>query len=374
MNTTLWNKAFTALARNTNLATWGNWALNSGIQAGAVGILDPTTGSFTPITQMPGADILSNQVGYSWSLESSSVHRTESSVDFKGGYKDPSSGVTVNAGLQVEWGFSEEGGISSQATIVGEDMVNDFTSLMQEQYDWLYKQAKAANYVTPSGILQGFGMITHVRRCNGGINLGSLTKESTFSLTGSVDGVKQMTGGGSASGSIKGSYKDMKASASFERHNWPSGANEVPPTDVGITYQFATFSGKTIMPSWIMPIQDFTIHLDNAHGGTYIVDMTVTYNIPGSSDVQTKKVTAPGGQYKTIDGIPLNAYNLEVKCSFRAGDTFHFNWPNPAANWLTGQRTIDCSGVWPWKSVAKVRAVTPPSVDSTVSLDTLQLQ
>ncbi|MTB50045.1 hypothetical protein [Lewinella sp. W8] len=368
MSNTLWNQAFTGLIRNTNQAAWGNWSLSTGIQAGAVGILDPNTGSFTAITQIPDAKIINSKAGYSWSVESSSAHRTESSVEFKGGYDDPSSGVKVNAGLKVDWSFSEEGGISSQATIVGENMVSDFTSLMQKNYAWLLQQARDANYVNGDGILQGFGMITHVKLCNGGINLGSLSKDSTFSLTGSVDGVKQMTGGGSANASIKGSYKEMNSSSSFERHNWPAGANEVPPSEVGISYQFASFNGKTIMPSWIMPLQNFTINLDNAHGGTYIVHMTATYNVPGQDKPVSQEVTAPGGQQKVISGIPLNATNLKVQCAFEAGDTFHFSWPNPIATWLTGQRTIDCGGVWPWGSKCTLRKVTTAVESNYVEL------
>jgi hypothetical protein len=59
----------------------------------------------------------------------------------------------------------------------------------------------------------------------------------------------------------------------------------------------------------------------------------------------------------TIDGIPLEATDLKIKIHFRAGDDFYFSVPLPLALWLTGQCTIDLSGVWPWGSKAVIREV-----------------
>ena len=94
---------------------------------------------------------------------------------------------------------------------------------------------------------------------------------------------------------------------------------------------------------------------DNGHGGTYIGNVTVTYNVPGQTDKVTKTTSASGGETRTIDGIPLDVTNLDVTVSFEAGSKFYFRWPRPISTWLIGQRTIDMSGVWPWGSHAKLR-------------------
>jgi len=58
-----------------------------------------------------------------------------------------------------------------------------------------------------------------------------------------------------------------------------------------------------------------------------------------------------------MDGIPLNASNLKLKVDFEARATYYFKWALPITTWLTGQRTIDLSGVWPWGAHATVREV-----------------
>ena len=35
----------------------------------------------------------------------------------------------------------------------------------------------------------------------------------------------------------------------------------------GITFQFASFDNKLIMPNWVMPPMDFAVHFDDAHSG-----------------------------------------------------------------------------------------------------------
>ena len=41
-----WNAQFTQLIRKSNNVLWGNWTLSSEVAPGAVGILDPSSGSF----------------------------------------------------------------------------------------------------------------------------------------------------------------------------------------------------------------------------------------------------------------------------------------------------------------------------------------
>lgn len=352
---TKWNIAFTNILRQTNQASWGNWNLSPDIKPGAVGFIDPDTGSFTLVNALPNAKIVSLNSPEDWTIESSSVHKTESDIDFKGGYKDPSSGKEVNVGLKVDWSFSEEGSLASNATVVTHDHVDNFGIMLQKNYDWLLEQAESVGWAPNKVIAQGFGMITNAKFCTGGVNIASLDKESDFSITGSVDGVTAMTGGGTASASLKGSYKETDQTKAFESHLWPSEVDSVAPQNIGISYQFASFDGKLIMPTWITPLSGFTVILDNAHGGSYIGNCTVSYNVPGKKDPVTQGTHVPGGQNHTIDGIPLNATNLKIEVDFEAGSTFHFSRSAPLAQLPSGVIAIDMSGVWPWGAHAKIR-------------------
>jgi hypothetical protein len=356
LDTNFWGRAFTDMIRQTTQTAWGNWVLNPAVVPGAVGILDPATASFTHVATIPDAKIITLSAPEAWVLESSSVRQTESEVDFKGGYLDPSSGKEVNVGLDVVWTFSREGSLLSNATMTGRSLVDSFGLLMHQHFDWLLEQARSVGYATrDGGIRQGFGMITGVQICQGGINIGSLNENSSFSLVGSIDGVNAMTGGGEIKASVKGSYKETNKSKAFESHLWPSEADKAASHELGLVYQFATFQGKLIMPTWIQPIDGFRVIFDNAHGGTYIGKCTVEYMTPDASAPHRLETSVPGGQVHSLDGIPLDAYDLKINIHFVAGDDFHFSFDSPLSTWLTGQCTVDLSGVWPWGSHAKIR-------------------
>jgi hypothetical protein len=356
LDTNVWNRAFTDMIRQTTRTAWGNWTLNPSIVPGAVGIVEPEMGSFTYVATIPDAKIIALSAPEAWTLESASIRQTESEVDFKGGYLDPSSGKEVKVGLDVAWTFSNEGSLVSNATMTGRSLVDAFGLLMQKHFEWLLEQARSVGYASrDGGIRQGFGMITHVQMCQGGVNIGSLNDNSSFSLVGSIDGVNTMTGGGEVNASVKGSYKETNKSKAFESHLWPSEANKAAPHEIGLVYQFATFHGKLIMPTWIQRLDGFRVIFDNAHGGTYIGKCSVEYTTEGSSEPHTLEITVPGGQIHSLDGIPLDAYDVKVSVHFVAGDDFHFPFDAPLSEWLTGQCTVDLSGVWPWASHAKIR-------------------
>jgi hypothetical protein len=352
-----WNIGFTNMIRTTNGAAWGNWTLNPGIVPGAVGILDPKTGSFTPVGTLPGAKVTLLKSPEDWVIESSSVHRTSSEVDFKGGYHDPSTNTDVKVGLDVAWSFATEGSIVSSATIQGVAQVDDFGSAMAQNFDWLKAQAKDVGFATADGIIQGFGVVTSVKRCLGGINIGSLTSDSSFSLTGSVEGVNAITGGGDVSVGVHGSYKDTNQTKSFESHIWPAEADKAAAGEVGISYQFASYDGTTIMPTWIKELSGFAVVFANNHGGTYIGNCKVSYEriIDGKTNPYSKSTSVGGGETSTIDGIPLDATNMQIHVQFDAGDEFNFSFRRPVTTLLAGSCTVDMSGVWPWGSHATLR-------------------
>lgn len=114
-----WNKAFTNILRENDRTVWGNWTLNPTVISGAVGIIDAETGEFTHLGNMPGAQLVPLLAPQDWFVESTGVRRTQTQVDFKGGYTDPSTGLTVDVGTQVDWSFSRESSLSSNAHVSG---------------------------------------------------------------------------------------------------------------------------------------------------------------------------------------------------------------------------------------------------------------
>lgn len=356
MDSTFWNIALTNMIRRTNRAAWGNWALNPEVVPGAVGILDPVTGSFTQVAMIPNAQIKTFKSPQAWVIESSTVRRTETDIEFKGGYLDPSSGIEVTAGLDVSWGFASEGSLASNATITGESQVDNFGTVMADNYDWLLQRAREVGFATEDGIVQGFGMITKVQNCSGGINIGSLNEDSSLSLVGSVDGVNVLTGGDINAG-VKGSYKEINETKAFESHIWPENADTTANGEVAISYKFASYDGKLIMPTWIKKLSGFSVTFDNQHGGTYIGHCLVKYDLTVNGEQTTfeKRATVRGGQTETLDDIPLDATNIQINIEFVAGSSFNHSFKMPLTDLLGGTCTVDMSGVWPFGSHAEIR-------------------
>ncbi|MDQ6436933.1 hypothetical protein RB623_23020 [Mesorhizobium sp. LHD-90] len=357
METKNWNILFTSIIRRTNLAAWGNWALNPDVEPGAVGILEPTTGAFTRVASLSELNIRKVDTSEEWSIKDSSVRRTQTEVDFKGGYEDPTTQTEVNVGLKVSWEFSQEGSISSNATLVSKQSVDNFGVAIKSRFDELLVMARSVNYATPdgNGIRQGFGVVTHTMEASGGANVASLNKDSTFSLTGSVDGVKIMTGGGTVKGDLRGSYKDTQESKAFESRLWPVKSNEAAKTLTALSYQFASFQGTTIMPTWITPVHSFRVFFDNRHGGTYIGRCKVTCKSAAHGGNWEGKVDCWGGAIQVISNVPLDATDLVILVDFAAGADFSFPIPSPITEWLTGECTVDLSGVWPWGAHAEIK-------------------
>lgn len=354
-----WNQAFTNLIRQAHANAWGNWQLDASIAVGAVGYVDPDTGSFVQVTSIDQARFKKVRLNNAqdWVLESSGTQRSESTVDFEGGYLDPSSGVEVTVGTQIKWGFSDEMGLASNASVVAVENMDNFGVVLQNLQPWLAGIAKSVGYGDGTDIVQGFGVITSAIIAGGVVNVASEQSNNTFSITGSVDGVAAMTGDGSVTARLGGSYKDTNSSKSVDSHIYPSQANTRADGEVAIAFNFASFDGQMILPSWVQKLDPLSICCDNAHGGTYIADVTVTYNyeVDGKRLQGRQTTSVPGGQQSTIGGIPLNATNLQVAIHFEAGSDFTFTWQMPCTSWLSDTQTIDMSGVWPWGSHAVVR-------------------
>lgn len=346
-----WNLLFTKLIRDGRPAYWGNWTLDPKVAVGAVGIVDPSSGNFTLVKEkLPQLSTDNRSVPNQWKLSSTHVHRTQSSVNLDGSATDPETGTKITAGTEIKWGFSSVGSIASEFGISSESYASDLTQLTQPaNLDWLSNQAAAVSMGNGGSIAQGFGVVTSVIYASSGLNVGSQDDTSSFSLTGSVGALQDMLGGADG----KGSYVSSNQTASVDQHLWPYQPNSVASGPIPIAFTFASYQGQLLIPNWITQLGALKILFNNKPGCTYITDIKLSYDTPQGPVQQEFKLS--GGISKTIGNIPLTATNIKVSVTFKGvsnDDHYHFSWPSPLGQWLTGAREIEMSGVWPGKTSA----------------------
>jgi len=348
---TNWNNNFTVLLRDSKPNYWGNWALEQNIKAGSICIIDDATNTITSLEMdLPGASAIKKSISQKWEISSKDVTEKRTNVDIGGSAKDPETGDKIQAGLNVSWGFSHEGSLVSDFSLDKESILDDWFNQINNNMDWLKTNAKKVHMLTDDGIVQGFCVITNVIYANSGLNIGAKSNTSSFSIEGSVSGVKSMIG--EASG--KGSYTSIKSQSQAESSIWPSEADIVSESSVPIAFTVASFDGNLIIPDWTHLISSFELILNNKHGGTYIAHGVLTYDV-GKQKI-TKKNKASGGMQSAIRDIPVNALNLVYKVSFSASGTKkEFKWGSPINIWKSGCRHIDVKGVWPGSPSAKDR-------------------
>ena len=329
--------------------------MNQYIKPGAVGIIDSSTGNFTLVNEsIPGAEIVESNFSSDWYIKSSNVTEKQSNVTLDGSATDPETGEKITAGLQVTWGFKDEGSLCSKFATSKESSLKDFSTLINSQMAWLEKQAESVNMKTSNGISQGFCVVTDVIYAHSGLNVGANNNSSNFSIQGSVSGINSMLGNSASGG---GSYVSSSESNSMDEHIWPSTADTLPTTDIPIAFAVTSFDGTFIIPNWTHLLSSFELILDNAHKGTYIAHGTLTYDVNGVQ--HSRKNSASGGMKSTIGDIPINALNLVYKVSFTSSKTKKtFSWGSPINQWLSGVRHIDVKGVWPGKPSATDREAT----------------
>lgn len=345
------NKKFTQLIRKSLGAYWGNWGLNPDIQPGAVGIVDTETGNFHMVSdKMQGitnGDLKDFYASNIWQLSSESVSRKETNVKLDGTYVDPESGIKIDAGLEVKWSMQKAGSIVSEFAVSKGTHLQDFGTLIRNNLDWLALKAETVGMGKDGKISQGFGVITGVIFAHSGINVGSNQENNSFSITGSVNGVKATLG--QAAG--KGSYLSTKSEKNLDMHIWPEHPDTIALKEVPIAYSFASFEGRTIIPNWITHLGCLEIILNNRVGSTYITDISLEYKTP--EGLKKEFVEISGGLTKTIANIPLVATDLKLHVKFKGiinSDNYVFPWSEPLGQWLAGKRQIDMWGVWPGKT------------------------
>ncbi|RCK69437.1 hypothetical protein DT076_11175 [Desertihabitans brevis] len=355
MSSTNWNLGLTQMLRNTQPSYWGNWSLDARVVPGAVGVLATATGAFQYVSTLPGAVVATTTApSNEWKVQSSDVVQTSTSVDLNGSVTDPDSGTKVDAGLQMTWSFGSEGSLSSTFLLQNQQYLTDPLSQLAANRDWLVAQAQAAGMYQNGAITQGFGVVTQALMAVSGLNLGAQSSNSSFSLTGSVGATNAMAG--NAGGDAKGSYARTTASASFEQHLWPAQPDVVAQTLMPVAYQFASFIGQTPVLGWVTNVSGLSILLDDAHGGTYIVNAKATYTVDGVQRSTTAQVS--GGRSTMMDSIPAEATSLALELRFKGmmkDEVHRFNWPAPLATFPNGQITVDLYGVWPGSTRAVER-------------------
>ncbi len=364
MSTNLWNKTYTGLIRQTRPSLWGNWGLNSAIRVGAVGYIDAASGDFTAIDVLPSVAPARSPFNAHWKLSSQNVSKTDTSVNFSGGMTDPTTGAKVTVGTEATWSFNNSGDVSSSFLVVMQENLTNPGNQIGAQFAWLQKVAQDNGYAVGDIITQGFGVVTEVLWAESGVNLGATSANSTFSLTGSVKGMASMADSVDAQAEFKGSYFSENSSATFDSHIWPASADVVADSNVGVAFVFASFAGTNkIVPTWVNPLSEFSIFFNNANGGTYIVNISVTYMLKG---VISTAITAQvsGGTSTTISGIPLDAVNLVAQMSFEmVGPDLVLTptWATPLTQIPTGSLQIDIYGVWAAEPYIVISNISPPT-------------
>lgn len=348
-----WNAMFTQLIRRSRRAHWGNWALSAQIQPGAVGIVNPESGEFRLVEEtIPGASVKETPVSYRWEVMSENVSRQQSNLSLDGTSIDPETGAKITAGLEMKWGLDKAGSMISVFSITSEAVVDSFGELFQKKMDWLADRAHSVGMGDNGNITQGFGVITSVLFASSGLNVAAESDATTFSLSGSASGVKEFVG--EATG--KGSYSSAVANKSVDMHLWPDREGTLASRPIPIAYTVCSFDGRRIMPNWTSQFGALQLVLDDANGGTYIVDWIVDYDTPKTENgvvtpVHAKKTgRVSGGLVDSIGDIPLDATNLGLYLAFNGlwhNDHYTFHWDTPLGTWYNGYRHIDLSGVWP---------------------------
>lgn len=346
-----WNRLYTDLLRGSRSTLWGNWALNPVIKPGAVGIVDPASGDFTLVSEsLPELETIQVQQGRRWAISSKEVTRRETAANLSGTVMDPATGAQVKPDLTVEWKFDKEQSIVSEFALNGEQRLKNL-SLIHDQFDWLYEQARKVGMASNGNIAEGFGVVTSVIYADSGVNAGAKSKNATFSLSGTASGLNTLLGEQGIAGKGGATFLSSRSNAAVESHTLPAQDGQAATHPLPVAYSFTSFGpGKLMIPTWVRKIGTLHLHVDSkaTSATTYITKVRVAYDLPNQGRVEDS-ATIPGGSSANFD-IPLVATNLVFEAEFvniGRNETMTRQWRTPLSQWLGGQRTINITGTWP---------------------------
>lgn len=358
MTSTNWNALFTQLIRQERPTYWGNWSLNADISPGAIGVVDTKTGTLTFIGYLDDPPISNKPVSSVWEVSSKEVKQLESEVKVEGTYVDPETGLKITAGVEVTWGFSKESSLVSRFSVRAEKALIDPVETLSARWDSLAKKAHEYGYGANGDIHQGFCVVTNVICADSGLNVGASSKDTTFGMVGTAKGMEGMV-----EGKGNGSWLYTQQSAGVSCHAWPAESGQVATGLMPIAYTVASFEGKKIIPSWVETVSGLKLHVNNKHGGTYIVHAHLRY-VSKSKGSQGDSYTVEdshnvSGGMETSFTLPLDATHVHLAITFTHNDTeYTFDWEDPLKQWVAGKRHIDVHGVSPHTPSCKEREGT----------------
>ncbi|WP_263263629.1 hypothetical protein [Pseudomonas sp. RIT-PI-S] len=354
-----WNNRFTQLIRQSRPHLWGNWALASHIQPGAVGFVDPSTGAFKlTAQQLPAVSISESPTSSTWKLSSEGVSRRQIDVKGSGSIVDPSTGLRITPEAEMVWSFQNRDSIASEFAIAKEAAVTNL-SVLSEQYSWLLAEAQKVGFAQQGRIAQGFGVVTEVIYAASGLNLGANESNSSYTLGGSVKGLHALLGEGGPSASGKGNYAYSRETNSIDKHVWPAKQGENTSAPIPLAFAFASFEGTTVLPAWRNRIKRLAIYLDSkaSQVTTYTAKATLRYMVDGKHH-QEPTLTITGGLSGSFANIPLAASQVTLEVTFIGlitNETQILAWDLPLAQWPMGQMHVDLVGTWPGRPSAIIR-------------------
>lgn len=353
-----WNRIYTDMLRGSRPTLWGNWALNPIIKPGAVGIVDPASGEFTMVREsLPKTELIKINQGRRWVISSKDVTRRETKANVQGTVFDPATGALVKPDVTMEWSFGNEASITSEFALNSEQRLSDL-SLVHEQFDWLYEQARSVGMASNGGISEGFGVVTSVIYADSGVNAGAKRRNAKFSLSGTASGLNTLLGENGISGKGGASFIASRDNSAVESHTLPAKDGQVAANPLPVAYSFTSFGGgKLLIPTWIRKIGSLKLHIDSkaTSATTYITKVNVSYDTPAGRVERNALITA--GSSANFQDIPLNATRLRVSAEFiniGQNDVQVLNWATPLSQWLGGSRTINLYGTWPGSPSMKV--------------------
>jgi len=351
-----WNKRYTDLIRTTRPSLWGNWSLDPAIRPGAVGIVDPQSGSFQSVGYLDALELKEDIKSSSWKMESVGVTREEASGKASVTAVDPNTGLQITPELEVKWTMDKENSMASEFNISQHLAIKDLTAL-KDHYDWLYEQAEKVGMAHDGRIAQGFGVITEVIYAKSGVNLAAREEKASYTVGGSVKGMHALLGKSGPSGSASASYQYAVSDKAIDKHVWPSEAGEEQEANLSVAYAFTSFEGTQLIPTWIGKVNALVINVDSkfTKGTTYTARAELAYDT--AEGRHEESATIIGGSSKIFADIPLNATNLHLRIVFIGvftNDNHDFKWAAPLSQWLTGVRNVDISGTWPGATTVEV--------------------
>lgn len=332
-----WNHHFTQVIRRSERGLWGNWSLDPDIELGAVGILS-SAGNFRRIGEI-SAPTKERRISSKWSVASESVRRTTTAIKLDGA--TPTADNSAKAGMEIKWDFHRAKSLTSEFAVSRETSFSSAAEAMQGNLATLQTLAKSCGMFKDGLITPGFGVITATRLAKSGLNVGALSDDSSFSISGEAAAVKAFVGSIAGSGSFSSS-QETKALA---KHFWPGEQAPASGEEVAIAYRFASFAGNTIIAEWESPLPALSFRLVNDVGSTYVVDAKLTYKSKGAIHTVTGR---PSGGIDWTVNLPLDSTEVHLHLNFLGSpNVLDFEYPSPLAEWPGGKYILHVWGVWP---------------------------